>query len=406
MAALGSCLFGPNPAAQVLGLLPDEAFFTPAHRMVAAAMRLEHRKGAIDIVTLKNRLQAGGQLDEIGGPGYLARLAESVPSPANAAYYAGIVLESWQRRKGDDLVRAWQKGFTDEDVPVEDTITAIARAAKDPAWLNRPSPILPEDIDLSRPQAGLETGIPWIDKWTGWGLPSGLVICSAYHKGGKTALSVQVAREVHKQGHAVIYASFADLSPKDLMRRMIRQECGWSERPSYSQEAMDEYDRALEGFTGAFNGDWLFYYGKVHGRNVEDLCRFVRAHSKDRPIPLVVVDYAQKIHSSALPDHKHGKTAELEHVSQEIKELADDLDCVAWLGSQITKGEKGEWMTKYARGLEEDADMVFRIKREQGSQYAKIEVPYARHSDVGTTDVEWDSTHLLFKAPQYGKERD
>ena len=47
----------------------------------------------IDLVTLKDELQRSGELEEVGGPAYIASLADGVPRSANVEHYARIVKE-------------------------------------------------------------------------------------------------------------------------------------------------------------------------------------------------------------------------------------------------------------------------------------------------------------------------
>ena len=48
---------------------------------------------AIDLVTLKEELGRSGDLDEVGGPAYIAALVDGVPRSTNVEHYARIVKE-------------------------------------------------------------------------------------------------------------------------------------------------------------------------------------------------------------------------------------------------------------------------------------------------------------------------
>src|SRR5687767_12622439 len=80
-----------NLAAQVI----DAAdFYRDAHRRIFDRMvALNERHQAIDFVTLKEELARGGDLDEVGGPAYVASLADGVPRATNVEYYSRIVKE-------------------------------------------------------------------------------------------------------------------------------------------------------------------------------------------------------------------------------------------------------------------------------------------------------------------------
>ena len=54
---------------------------------------LNERSQAIDFITLKEELARGGELDEVGGPAYIASLVDGVPRATNVEYYAKIVKE-------------------------------------------------------------------------------------------------------------------------------------------------------------------------------------------------------------------------------------------------------------------------------------------------------------------------
>ena len=59
-----------NLAAEVID---SEDFFRDAHRRIFDKMvKLAERSGAIDLVTLKDELGRSGELDEVGGPAYIA----------------------------------------------------------------------------------------------------------------------------------------------------------------------------------------------------------------------------------------------------------------------------------------------------------------------------------------------
>ena len=72
-------------------LQPDD-FYRRAHQLIFAVMvDLNDRDEAIDAVTVSDELTTRNQLEDIGGVNYIAELASSVPTAANAIYYAKIV---------------------------------------------------------------------------------------------------------------------------------------------------------------------------------------------------------------------------------------------------------------------------------------------------------------------------
>src|SRR5436309_15754880 len=86
-----------NLAAEVID---SRDFFRDAHRRIFDKMvALSERNDAIDLVTLKEELRRSGELEEVGGPAYIASLADGVPRTANVEHYARIVKDKATLRR-------------------------------------------------------------------------------------------------------------------------------------------------------------------------------------------------------------------------------------------------------------------------------------------------------------------
>src|SRR5918999_2992578 len=97
-----------NLAAQII---TEKDFFRDAHRRIFDKMiALNERNDAIDFITLKEELARAGELDDVGGPAYIASLADGVPRATNVEYYARIVKEKSTLR---NLIFAANKILTD-----------------------------------------------------------------------------------------------------------------------------------------------------------------------------------------------------------------------------------------------------------------------------------------------------
>ena len=80
-----------NLAAEVIDA---HDFFRDAHRRIFDKMvNLAERGDAIDLVTLKEELGRSGDLEEVGGPAYIAALVDGVPRSTNVEHYARIIKE-------------------------------------------------------------------------------------------------------------------------------------------------------------------------------------------------------------------------------------------------------------------------------------------------------------------------
>lgn len=106
-AVLGSMLLSAHAVEKALSALTAGDFFRPAHAAIfnlcSAAQRADD---PIDVVAIKARLEAAGELGRVGGAPYLFQLIEMVPVAANVEYYAAIVRDKAVRRR---LIGAGQR---------------------------------------------------------------------------------------------------------------------------------------------------------------------------------------------------------------------------------------------------------------------------------------------------------
>src|SRR5262245_12470128 len=93
-SVLGSILIHNDAFNSAAEVLDARDFFRDAHRRIFEKMvQLSERGNAIDFVTLKEELSRSGELDEVGGPAYIAALVDGLPHAANVEHYARIVRE-------------------------------------------------------------------------------------------------------------------------------------------------------------------------------------------------------------------------------------------------------------------------------------------------------------------------
>ncbi|HLR43581.1 MAG TPA: DnaB-like helicase N-terminal domain-containing protein, partial [Brevibacterium sp.] len=115
-SVLGGMLLSKDAIADVIEVLRPEDFYKPAHETIHEIILDLYAKGEpADAVTVAASLTKSGDLARIGGAAYLHTLISSVPTAANAGYYARIVSEAALLRKLVEAgTRIVQMGFDAE----------------------------------------------------------------------------------------------------------------------------------------------------------------------------------------------------------------------------------------------------------------------------------------------------
>jgi replicative DNA helicase len=119
-SVLGGMLLSKDAIADVVEAVRGHDFYRPAHELVfEAVLDLYGRGEPADAVTVSAELQKRGELARIGGGAYLHTLISSVPTAANAGYYARIVRESAVLRRlieaGTKIVQMGYNGDGEAD---------------------------------------------------------------------------------------------------------------------------------------------------------------------------------------------------------------------------------------------------------------------------------------------------
>ncbi len=204
-AVLGGMLLSKDAIADVLERLRPGDFYRPNHQSVYdAILDLYGRGEPADAVTVAAELDRRGLLRRIGGAPYLHTLISTVPTAANAGYYASIVAEkALLRRLVEAGTRVVQYGYAGaegaEVAEVVDRAQAAiydvtdGRTSEDFVALEDLLQPTMDEIDAIASNGGLAAGVPTgfveLDELTN-GLHAGQMIIVAARPGVGKALSL------------------------------------------------------------------------------------------------------------------------------------------------------------------------------------------------------------------------
>ena len=171
-SVLGGMLLSKDAIADVLERLRPGDFYRPAHQNVYdAVLDLYGRGEPADAVTVAAELDRRGLLRRIGGAPYLHTLISTVPTAANAGYYAGIVAEkALLRRLVEAGTRVVQYGYAGAEGADVNEIVDRAQAeiydvterktAEDFVALEALLQPTMDEIDAIASSGGISRGVP------------------------------------------------------------------------------------------------------------------------------------------------------------------------------------------------------------------------------------------------------
>ena len=427
--SLLGCLFiSQDACADIFPMVAASDFYSIAHQKIYQAMLDNYKKDiAVDYVTVSKVLDTKGELEEVGGLGYITDLTNYVPSAANYKHYADIIKNDSVLRQ---IIEASQKTIN-EAFESADATAVLAGAEKvifdigqkkNSNSLEHIKHGVNEAIDIMEKLSidpnfnmGVKTGFPTLDKITNGFKPGELIIIAARPGIGKTTLAVNFAiNAAVKYGKSVAMFDL-EMSTMQVAQRFV---C------ATGRVAMD----FVKGGTKD-NTVWatLFETKKILENSniyVDDTttitpaeilskCRRLKAQSG---LDMVIIDYLQLMKSEK--QSKDGnRQQEVADLTRSIKLAARELGVPILLLSQLNReSEKRTDKTpqlsdlRESGSIEQDADIVMFIAdrpddsvKDQESDDDAIDytLVIAKHRNGmrGNIPIKWKSEYTQFYEP-------
>jgi replicative DNA helicase len=367
-----------NTAAQVID---GRDFYRDAHRRIFDRMvALSERGEAIDFITLKEELSRGGELEEVGGPAYVASLVDGVPRATNVEYYARIVKEKATLRS---LIYAANKILTnayeadqESDLILDEAESSIFAVADDRLkagfvpmrdLVKDSFPKIEQLFEHKRLVTGVPTGFVDLDEMTRGLQPGDLVIVAARPSMGKTSLVLNIAQHVAVQADYTVGFFSLEMSKESLFIRLLTAEAQIDSHRLMSGHIADrDYSRishALERLSSM-----RLFIDDTANIGVLEMRAKSRRLQAEHGLSLIVVDYIQLMSARGRYENR---TLELASISRSLKGLAKELNVPIVVLSQLSRAPESRSDhrpqlsdLRESGALEQDADVVVLIYRD------------------------------------------
>src|SRR5829696_3498171 len=367
-----------NSAAQVI---EPADFYRDAHRRIFDKMiSLNERNHAIDFITLKEELARAGELDEVGGPAYVASLADGVPRATNVEYYARIVKEKATLRNliyaANKILSNAYEADQEPDLILDEAESAIFAVADDrmkagfiamSTLVKESFPKIEQLFEQKRLITGVATGFVDLDEMTR-GLQGGdLIIIAARPSMGKTSLVLNMSQYVANQPERTVGFFSLEMSKESLFLRLLTSEAQIdSHRLMSGAIGQKDYGRishALETLSAM-----KLHIDDTANIGVLEMRAKARRLKSEHGLNLLAIDYIQLMTGRGRFENR---TLELASISRSLKGLAKELAVPVVVLSQLSRASEARSDhrpqlsdLRESGALEQDADLVGLIYRD------------------------------------------
>lgn len=381
-SVLGGMMLSKDAIADVMEELRGPDFYRPAHEAIYdAIMDLFGRGEPADAVTVSNELSRRGDLSRVGGAPYLHTLIASVPTAANAGYYARIVREqSVLRRLVEAGTRITQLGYATDGGDIDDLVNS-AQAEVYAVTENRHSedyqPLsvtVPETLteieniaNRGSEMHGVPTGFKLLDDLTQGLQPGQMIIVAARPAMGKSTLALDICRSASiKHGLPSVVFSL-EMGRTELTMRLLSAESGVDlqdlRRGLRPQSDWDKISRTMSRVSDA-----PLFIDDSPNMSLMEIRAKCRRLKQQHNLKLVVIDYLQLMSSGKRVESRQQEVSEF---SRALKLLAKELEVPVIAVAQLNRGpearqDKKPMMSdlRESGSLEQDADLVILLHRD------------------------------------------
>jgi replicative DNA helicase len=408
-SVLGGMMLSKDAIADVVEVVRGIDFYRPAHEAIyEAIIDLYGRGEPADAVTVSDELTKRGEINRVGGPAYLHELIQSVPTAANAGYYAEIVAERAVLRRlvgaGTKIV---QLGYG-QDGEVEDLVNqaqaevyAVAerRTAEDYVPLSQVMEGAMDEIEAAGHRGGGMTGVPTgfyeLDELTHGLHPGQMIVIAARPAVGKSTFALDFARSAAiKHKMATVFFSL-EMGRNEIAMRLMSAEASIQLQDLRRGTLRDDQWAKIASVLGPLNESPLFIDDSPNMSLMEIRAK-CRRLKQQHDLKLVVLDYLQLMSSGKKVESRQQEVSEF---SRALKLLAKELGVPVIALSQLNRGseqrtDKRPMVSdlRESGSIEQDADMVILLHREdvynkESPRAGEADILVAKHRNGPTKDI-------------------
>jgi len=381
-SVLGGMMLSKDAIADVVEVLRPGDFYRPAHQSVYdCVLDLYSRGEPADAVTVSAELERRGELRRVGGAPYLHTLIATVPTAANAGFYAEIVAEKAILRRlveaGTRIVQLGYAGADGADVNevvdrAQSSIYEVTerRMSEDYVALEELLQPTMDEIDAIASRGGSSLGVPTgfedLDAVTNGLHPGQMVIVAARPGIGKSTLGLDFTRSCSvKHGMTSVIFSL-EMSRTEIVMRMLSAEARIRLADMRGGRMTDDDWTRLARRMSEVSEAPLFVDDSPNMTMMEIRAKARRLKQR-HDLKLIVVDYMQLMTSGKRVESRQQEVSEF---SRQLKLLAKELEVPVVAISQLNRGpeqrtDKRPMLSdlRESGSLEQDADMVILIHR-------------------------------------------
>ena len=424
-SVLGSLMLDKDAIIKIADLLKAGDFYKDDHNLIYEMMlELYEDREPIDVLSLSNKLEEKGKLDQIGGSSYLASLVNSVPSASNVTHYAKLVQKKATLRRlitaAGQVVELGYKESEDIQKVLDEAEQKIFKVSQ--KFIKQDFVLIKSILESAFNRIdelhkgdhkfrGVPTGFSDLDNILAGLQKSDLVILASRPSIGKTTLALDFARHIAIKENIPVGIFSLEMSSDQLIDRMIAAESCvdlWRLRTGRLRDSGDNNDFQLIGEAMGVLSEAPIYIDDAASANIMEMRTMARRLQSEHKLGLIIIDYLQLMEGRG----SENRVQEISEISRSLKNLAREINTPVLALSQLSRAVESRSPQipklsdlRESGSIEQDADVVLFLYREDrekpdtpNKNIVEVIVSKHRNGPLGRAQLYFNESSTTFKS--------
>jgi replicative DNA helicase len=419
-AVLSSMFIDKEAASTAVEMLRGDDFYRPDNKAVfECCCELYSAGSPIDVITVKNKLEEKGIFEQLGGIGFVAKIASSVGNSVNVKQYAEIVKDKSTLRQliktCNDVSGKCYEGKADINAVIDMAEKGIfnvseGRNAGDGRHIRDIAVSAFEKIEDIYKNKGKLTGVPTgfvdFDAKTAGLQKSDLILLAARPSMGKTAFALNIAQNAAVRHNVPVAIFSLEMSEEQLVNRMLCSEAMIDAQKLRTGELEESDWPKLIQALGPLSRSEIYIFD-TPGASPMDVRSKCRKLKMEKGLGLILIDYLQLMSGDGRNDSRQ---QEISAISRALKGIARELQVPVIALSQLSRAceQRSDHRPmlsdlRESGAIEQDADVVAFLYRDEyyfpdteAKNQAELIIAKQRNGPTGTVNLAWLGQYTKF----------
>lgn len=418
-AVLGSCLLSADALSVAMDYIDADVFYQQKHAEIFRHMvALFASSDPVDIVTILGRLRDADKLEAIGGPMYLSNLVDQIATPSLMPGYCRRLRDKWILRKMishcSEVIEKCYGGLSSHEVADYAETGMFDLVAEHSVGIDQIGELVDESVKQLEKRCasdggvtGVPTGFVDLDRKLA-GLHGGdLLLLAARPSMGKTALAMNIVRNVAVESNVPALVFSMEMSGQQLTERVL-SGCSLVNGQNMRTGALSNTDwPKIHAAADKLKSAQIFI-DSGSSLSIIDVRARARRMKSRYGIGLIAIDYLQLMRGMS----RGGREQEIAEISRGLKSLAKELNIPVIALCQLNRSlesrtDKRPMLSdlRESGSLEQDADVIMFIYRDEyyhpgrdNKSKAELIIGKQRSGPVGTVNMIFQKEVSTFRS--------